>query len=392
MWTESQESCCVVLNFCVIRHQPPDPLTCPQTSADHLAFAPQSSLANLILNGGGHSGRRDAPQKAMAGKNAPPAPTLLSLPPAALARVAAHVMGHGGVISAENARSAGGAAVALSRTHPALRRAARDALRGLRFPGAAAGAAWPAARALGASAGDALREVSVTVDRGRVVGFYKWLLGAGGLRVLRLRVVGAPYARDGLAGLERVLLGRAFFQAGRTLREVEMEGVDAKAAVMSAVCRCSRLQRLRLRWHSSEEGAAGGDEQAATVTGYMFVLLCLVNRASLVEVAHPFGAAPAPERAALAEGLQGTWGTLWGNYRAGAKEAAANLPESAEEMRAVFEAVSAQMDEIEATMAEVMRSYAEEPKDLPRDENFDALLRRLLPSEASVTSCTSSVL
>lgn len=321
----------------------------------------------------------------MAGKVAAPAPTLISLPPAALARVAAHVIGHGGVVSAANARRAGGAAVALSRTHPLLRRAARDALVGLRFLAAAPDAAWPAARALGPAAGDGLREVALTVDRGRVVGFYKWLLSAGGLRVLRLRVVGAPYARDGLAGLERVLLGRAFFAAGRTLREVELEGVDAKAAVMAAVCRCSRLERLRLRWHSAEEADAGGEEAAAGVTGYMFVLLCLVNRGALVEVGHPFGAAGAPERAALAEGLQATWGTLWGNYRAGAKEAAANLPESAEEMRATFEAVSAQMDEIEATMTDVMRVCAEEPKDSPRDENYDALLRRLLPSHTSVT-------
>jgi hypothetical protein len=116
------------------------------------------------------------------------------------------------------------------------------------------------------------------------------------------------------------------------------------------------------------------------------VLLCLVNRAGLVNVAHPFGKTEVPERAALAEGLQATWGTLWGNYRAGAKEAAANLPAEADEMRATFDAVSAQMDEIEGSMTEVMKGLAEEPADAPRDASFEALLRRLLPKVSLVSS------
>lgn len=178
-------------------------------------------------------------------------------------------------------------------------------------------------------------------------------------------------------------------QTGRSLREIDVDGLDSKSVIMAAVCRCSRLEVVRIGHYVG--GAEG--EEAPSGPGmllYIFLLLCLVNRRQLKSVAYPFkDPFDVPERAELMEGVNVSWATLWGNYRAGAKEAAANLPAEAEEMHDLFKTVSVQMDEIEETMTAFLKeNVVEAGSDGARekDAGMDALLRRLLPKVTEVSS------
>lgn len=265
----------------------------------------------------------------MPGSSRPPQ-GLLALPAGCLSRIA------GFVLSSEHSRSpehvtltpgshAAKSAITLARTHPLLRKAAAAAVVAVDFRDDQQ--AWPAVRAVGSTCWPSLREVRVVVDRSRLVGFLKWLVGTDGLEVVELRVVGARYAKEGLVDLEKMLLGRLFMQTGLSLVELSVEGVDTKALLMSAVCRCSKLQRVRVKHYDASgggEGSAAATDAGAgatepTLVWYIFVLLCLVNKESLVEVEHPFREVLVPDGKTLQSALDATWGTLWGNYRAGAK-------------------------------------------------------------------------
>jgi hypothetical protein len=238
-----------------------------------------------------------------------------------------------------------------------------------------------------------MSELRITVDRARLVGFLTWLVATPGLRVLHLRVIGAPYTHDRLGQVEKMLLGRLFLQTAPHIESLAISGIDTKTVLLSAVCRCVSLREFDLGNYSPDSPAG---EPPSTLTLYLFLILCLVNRAQLARVRLPFTEEQAlsvdvPDGKGLQEAVESTWATLWPSYRAGAKEAAANLPADATEMADMFAKMAVGMDGIESGMrATLMELRRKTPTFGAGERTVRGVLKAVFPDlHVSYSPCAS---
>jgi hypothetical protein len=315
---------------------------------------------------------------------------LTSLPAPVLTRIAAQVLAL--PPSAESAvptltlrdTSALSAVVVLCRVHPALRRAAASALSSIDLADTEDGArAWPAIRVIAHAAWPGLDELRVTVDRARLVGFLRWLIASPGLRVLHLTVVGKPYAHDGLAQVEKMLLGRLLLRTAARLESLHISGIDSTTVLLSVVCRCTVLREFELHHYSPEPVE---DNPPSPLPLYLVIILCLVNKGHIKRICLPFTAEQAaaldvPGGTQLQETVEGTWATLWPSYRAGAKEAAANLPADEADMTTLFAKMNSVWDAVESSMSSTLADLRQiTPNFGARERTVDGLLKTVFPS------------
>lgn len=293
-----------------------------------------------------------------------PVPTragLLELPDSALKKVAKSVIGLGADGVFTPGQGQGLRAVTLARTCRRLRSAAAAPIRVVRFE---APGAWPALKAFGPHVWDELEELDCVVDRSSFLGFLKWLLPARGLKVLKLRVIGAPYGAEKLSALERMLLGRLFTQIGSGLVELQVSGIDTKAVLYVVLFQCSELRVIDIG-HYAE---AGMDTSTSTLFD-IFTLVCLVNSKHIERVQFPYemwaeGMDQPRDGKTLPTRLEVVWGTLWGSYRAGLKESAVNLPTDEDELVASFQKMNKRFDALEGEMKNTLATFRETAADI----------------------------
>lgn len=241
--------------------------------------------------------------------------------------------------------------IRFARTHPRLRNAACHVVSSLDYGSSCD--AWPAVRALAPGAWPQLKDVRVTIDRSKLCGFLKWLVGGTSVRSLHINVVGERYPQSSLWDLERMLIGRLFTQLGHDLEVLVVSGIDTKSLLMSVACRCTKLRQLELDYF------VGGDANTSAASPlclYLFTIVCMVSSKHLRRIRVPLDGFQenneTPSGSEALEVLENTWSTLWGNYQAGAKEALTNLPEDETKMVDLFRRVMDGMKGIEATMRE----------------------------------------
>lgn len=283
---------------------------------------------------------------------------LVELPEAILSRIAAFVLHScNSAVTLCDSSSSLPATVVLSRVHPALRHATAGIIREISMLDRVQ--AWPAMRALSPVAWPGLEVLRVNVDRSRFCGFLKWLVGATGIRTLEINVSGAPYEHSRLWMLEKKLLGRLFTHVGPSLHFLKVAGIDSKTLLLSVVCQCSQLESLSICYYSSENVP---DEDSTTssrsLVASLFLNTCLLNRDTLKHVSLPFNASDLPDDGAtLRSMVESTWATVWGNYCAGVKEAAANLPASEAELARMFENVKSRTELVDEKMSDVLLEF-----------------------------------
>jgi hypothetical protein len=310
---------------------------------------------------------------------------LLDLPDSVLQIIVGHVLCLGPDAELRPGSRGLRAAVLLARTHPQLRRAAGEAVRQLRFTAGAP--AWPAARALGPIAPTSLEVVDVAINRSCFIGFLRWLAGgAGELRVLHLRVVGLSYDRDALCDLEKMLLGRLFTRTGHAIQSLVVSGIDAGSLLVTVCCRCTSLRRFELRRYDATNPSPSVPH-LSPINVCLCLITCLVNRDHLQRVRLPtldFGSmsgagAEGMDGSGASDMLENVWAAMWGNYRAGVKEAAANLAEDGSELAAFFRTVSHRMDDVDSSMRDTLLRVRDIAPRLGKDALPLALLANLAP-------------